>query len=184
MIGRVAGLLTAAGTLRQSLAFGRRRSTDATPVSVPRPIAGFLSGNHVVGLAVVDEGIPWSASCFYAFEAATMTLIVMTSTKTRHGGAMLTHPIVSGTIAGQPSAIASIRGLQFQARATLLVGQERQEASHRFIQRHPAAAIMPSDVWAIALDLVKYTENKLAFARKLYWSRPQGGQSIQQGSIP
>lgn len=184
MTATMAGWRTALDNLRKSLAIGRRASTEANPLSVPRPIGDFLTSHHVVGLAVIEGEVPWAASCFYAFDAAAMTLIVLTSTRTRHGQAMLTRPLISGTVAGQPSAIASIRGLQFQARATLLAGQERQDANHRFVRRHPSAAIMPSDVWAVTLDTVKYTENKIAFARKLYWSRPQGDQTTQQGSTP
>ena len=148
--------------------FGARQPADAT---VPRPIVDLFDSHHVVALAVTDEAGPWAASCFYAFDAAAMTLIVLTSTRTRHGRAMLATPRVSGSIAGQPKAITDIRGVQFEATAERLAGGRRAAALCHFARRHPQAAVVPTDVWALRLDGVKYTDNRIVFARKLHWSR-------------
>ena len=148
--------------------FGVRQPTDAT---VPRPIVDLLDSHHVVALAVADDAGPWVASCFYAFDAAAMTLIVLTSTRTRHGRALLASPRLAGAVAGQPEAIADIRGVQFEATAERLAGGHRAAALCRFARRHPQAALLPTDIWALRLDSVKYTDNRIVFARKLHWAR-------------
>ncbi len=149
--------------------FGVRPPADAA--TVPGPIVDLLASHHVVSLAVADESGPWAASCFYAFDAGAMTLIVLTSTKTRHGRAMQAAARVSGSIAGQPKAIADICGVQFEATAERLAGGHRAAALYRFARRHPQAAIVPTDIWALRLDSVKYTDNRIVFARKLHWAR-------------
>lgn len=148
--------------------FGTRQPMDA---AVPRPIVDLLDSHHVVALAVADEAGPWAASCFYAFDAGAMTLIVLTSTKTRHGRAMLATARLAGAVASQPEAIADIRGVQFEATAERLAGGRRAAALCRFARRHPPAAAMPTDIWALRLDSVKYTDNRIVFARKLHWAR-------------
>jgi len=152
-----------------------RAETDAAPGA----IVDLLEGHHVATLAIADEAGPWAASCFYAFDAATMTLIVLTSTNTRHGRALLASPRLAGSVAGQPAAIADIRGVQFEATAKRLAGVRRAAALGRFARRHPQAAVVPTDVWALRLDSVKYTDNRIVFARKLHWSR-----ATEEGSAP
>jgi len=171
MSGAAAGWRAALGVFRLSFAARRTLPLDVAPTSVPRPVIDVLDSHHVVSIATADEAGPWAASCFYAFDAAAMQLIVMTSATTRHGRAMLARRRVSGTVAGQPTAITDIRGLQFEATAALLEGTEQKKAMRRFVRRHPPAAVMPSDVWALKLEAIKYTDNRIVFARKLHWSR-------------
>jgi uncharacterized protein YhbP (UPF0306 family) len=154
--------------------FGVRQPMDA---AVPRPIIDLLDSHHVVALAVADDVGPWVANCFYAFDAGAMALIVLTSTRTRHGRALLASRRLAGAVAGQPEAIADIRGVQFEATAERLAGGRRAAALCRFARRHPQAALLPTDIWALRLDSVKYTDNCIVFARKLHWARATEGGS-------
>lgn len=142
-------------------------------MTVPTAILDHLRDHHVLGLCVVDAEGPWAASCFYAFDAAAMVLVVLTSATTRHGRSMAVAPEVAGTIAGQPERIVDIRGIQFRASAQMLEGEPRRAALDLYRARHPAARLMRSDVWALTLREVKYTDNKLVFGRKISWSRPR-----------
>lgn len=139
---------------------------------VSRPVAKFIADNHVVSLAVHDADGLWAASCFYVFDEEQMLLVILTDTDTRHGRAMLEHPAVAGTIAGQPVQIRDICGIQFTARAECLPeGAARQAALARYTRAHPMAKLVPADVWALHFESIKYTDNKYVFAHKIYWRR-------------
>lgn len=141
--------------------------------ALPRNIAKFFQSNHVVSIATQSpEHELWSACCFYVFDEENAQLIVLTSKNTKHGGNMAKQPRISGTVAGQPDSITKISGIQFQATAKCLDDEaERKAAAALFYQAHPVARAMKSDVWALVLDTVKFTDNKLVFAKKTHWSR-------------
>ena len=117
---------------------------------VPQNMAQFFSENHVVSIATSSPQGLWSACCFYVFDAENAQLIVFTARTTQHGANMAAQPNVAGTIAGQPHSIAKISGIQFTAQAVLL-----------------------NDVWALRLATVKFTDNKLVFAKKTLWQRDE-----------
>ena len=85
---------------------------------------------------------------------------------------MAAQPNVAGTIAGQPGSIAKISGIQFTAQAVLLADDAAGErAKSLFYKAHPSALAMKSDAWALRLATVKFTDNKLVFAKKTLWQR-------------
>ena len=142
---------------------------------IPANITKFFQANHVASIAAAAEGTIWSACCFYVFDEAAARLVVLTSQKTRHGRLMSANPRIAGTVAGQPGSIAKISGIQFTALARLLDGEaDKKSALSLYYQAHPAARAMKSDVWALDLDTVKFTDNKLVFAQKTYWQREAG----------
>ncbi|QEY23732.1 pyridoxamine 5'-phosphate oxidase family protein [Neisseria animalis] len=139
---------------------------------IPDHIAAFFRQNHVVSLAAAHEGDIWSACCFYVPDLQAGRLIVLTSRTTRHGVLMSANPRIAGTVAGQPKSLAQIRGIQFQARAEIIEDEaERKTACALFYQAHPVARAMKSDVWALVLESVKFTDNKQVFAQKTVWQR-------------
>ncbi|WP_165090826.1 pyridoxamine 5'-phosphate oxidase family protein [Neisseria yangbaofengii] len=139
----------------------------------PHNIVEFFQRNHVVSIATQSNtGKLWSTCCFYVFDEPNAQLIVLTSQTTQHGSNMAVQHHIAGTISGQPDSITKISGIQFQARAKCLTDEaERKAAAALFYQTHPAACAMKSDVWALQLDKVKFTDNKLVFAQKTHWTR-------------
>lgn len=141
---------------------------------VPQNMAQFFSENHVVSIATSSPQGLWSACCFYVFDAENAQLIVFTARTTQHGANMAAQPNVAGTIAGQPHSIAKINGIQFTAQAVLLNDDAAgSRAKALFYKVHPAARAMNSDVWALRLATVKFTDNKLVFAKKTLWQRDE-----------
>ncbi len=139
---------------------------------IPQNMAQFFSENHVVSIATSSQQGLWSACCFYVFDAENAQLIVFTSRTTQHGANMAAQPNVAGTIAGQPHSIAKISGIQFTAQAVLLADDAAGErAKSLFYKAHPSALAMKSDAWALRLATVKFTDNKLVFAKKTLWQR-------------
>lgn len=142
--------------------------------AIPNNIAKFLADNHVVSIATSAEDRLWGACCFYVFDAEQARLIILTSRKTEHGSMMAAQPQIAGTIAGQPDSITKISGIQFRATAECLEDDEsRKVALSLYYKAHPVARAMKSDVWALNLDTVKFTDNKLVFAQKTHWSREE-----------
>ena len=140
--------------------------------TIPANIVKFLSNHHVISIAAAEEGEVWAACCFYVFDEANARLIVLTSLKTKHGGMMSRSAKVAGTIAGQPDSIAKISGIQFAATAALIEDEaDLKVAQSLYYKAHPVARVMKSDVWALNLDSVKFTDNKLVFAQTTYWNR-------------
>ena len=141
---------------------------------IPQNMAQFFSENHVVSIATSSPQGLWSACCFYVFDAENAQLIVFTARTTQHGANMAAQPNVAGTIAGQPHSIAKISGIQFTAQAVLLNDDtEGNRAKALFYKAHPSARAMNSDVWALRLATVKFTDNKLVFAKKTLWQRDE-----------
>ena len=142
---------------------------------IPANITQFFQTNHVVSIAAGADGTIWSACCFYVFDETAARLIVLTSQKTKHGRLMAANPHIAGTVAGQPGSITKISGIQFTARARLLEDEAaKKPALSLYYKAHPAARAMKSDVWALNLDTVKFTDNKLVFAQKTHWQREEG----------
>jgi uncharacterized protein YhbP (UPF0306 family) len=144
-----------------------------------KAIIEFINSNHVVSLATLDADGLWSASCFYAFDPEQVRLLILTSTDTRHGAAMLADPHISGTISGQPKNIRDIRGIQFSACALRLESMARHQALRLYTQRHPLAKLKSTDVWSLELQQIKFTDNFSLFGHKTHWVRQQAGDSPQ-----
>ncbi|MDE1149834.1 MAG: pyridoxamine 5'-phosphate oxidase family protein [Azospirillaceae bacterium] len=136
---------------------------------LPDPALAFLLEHHVLSLAVCQGREPWAASVFYALDVAVPRFIILSDTRTRHGGWMLENAQVAGTVAGQPLAITEIRGVQFQGVARLLEGDAESTARALYDQCFPQARGMAAPVWEITLRHLKYTDNRAAFAAKLRW---------------
>lgn len=136
---------------------------------IPQPIADFIESQHVVGLACYANGELWCASCFYVTDLARHRLIILTDSRTHHGQLMSANPHIAGTIAAQPKEIQDIEGIQFQAYATRLEGEEQAVALADYVAKFPIAAKMQSEVWEVTFQQIKYTSNRLTFGEKSYW---------------
>jgi uncharacterized protein len=149
-------------------------NTSLAADGTPKLIEAFIKANHVVSLATVSNGIPWAASCYYAYDEKTKSLIVLTSDQTRHGAQMLENPTVAGTISSQPKSIMEVKGAQFSGTAELLKGGESDSAREIYCARHPAARMMKSQIWRVRLEMVKYTDNACFPDHKLLWHTDVG----------
>ncbi len=138
---------------------------------IPGNMLRFILDNHVVGVATVLDGAPWAASCFYAFDEASGSLIILSDKQTRHGVAMLANPCVAGTIASQPAAIPQIKGIQLVAQAQHLQNADEAAAYSLYCKRHPIARLKRSHVWQLRLDGLKYTDNSRLIGQKIRWQR-------------
>lgn len=138
----------------------------------PLEIADFLLSNHVMGLATTGTAGLWCASVFYCFDPVQHRLIFLTALDTQHGRQLAEDGWVAGTIAGQPVAVEDIRGVQFDGHALLLDGEPGTAALALYLEAFPFARAFAAPVWAVALDVVKFTDNSRGFGHKLLWQAP------------
>ena len=65
--------------------------------------------------------------------------------------------------------VGKIQGLQIRGRMYRPVGEESAAAKKAYLLRFPYAAVMDPDMWVIAPDYLKLTDNRLGFGTKLLW---------------
>jgi len=128
-----------------------------------------LRRHHLLSIATVKENIPWCASCFYAWDEESNTLVITTDPVTRHGSEFRSNPSVSGTIALETKRIGRIRGIQFSGIISEPVGQALEKARSRYLRRFPFAAMTEIHLWTITLTHIKLTDNRMGFGKKILW---------------
>ncbi|WP_319773292.1 pyridoxamine 5'-phosphate oxidase family protein [Breoghania sp.] len=136
-------------------------------------IIAYIEENRVLTLCTARGSLPWAANCFYAFDRATMTLLLMSDPATRHAIELAENDRVAGTITSQESTVVRLRGLQFTGRGSLMKGAQMETGREIYLQRFPIARLHSAPLWAIKLETVKFTNNTLGFGTKLRWTRRQ-----------
>ncbi|HBO22184.1 YhbP family protein [Providencia sp.] len=142
-----------------------------TPEQSLKHIQRYFSRQHVFSLFTYHEYDIWPASCYYAFDAQVMSLILMTDPNSTHGKLMLANPQVAGTVSAQTKEVSKIQGVQFTGSIEVLDGVVEQQARAAYCQRFPIALTAKLPVWQLCLQKVKMVDNKLGFGTKLLWER-------------
>lgn len=131
----------------------------------------WLSKQHVVTYCVARDNRPWCANAFYVFDPERVAFYLLTDPASRHGEISGAVAPVAGTVNGQNKTVALIRGVQFSGELRLLDGDEAKHRRASYCRRFPVALAMPTPVWEIRLDELKFTDNTLGFGKKLHWVR-------------
>ncbi len=133
-------------------------------------IARFLAKHHLLSLATSADNVPQSASLFYAYDVQNVLFIVASDTKTEHIQNVMLNEKVSGTVALETDEVGKIEGIQFKAKMRMMTDQE----GALYFKVFPFAKVMKPQLWAIELEQIKLTDNRLGFGKKLYWQRENG----------
>lgn len=140
---------------------------------VDKPILQFINKHHVFTLATENQGQPWCASCFYAWHDELQMFIFTTEETTRHGAEALMNSSVAGNIVLETRLIGKIQGLQMQGEAYLATDDMIEIAQKRYLKRFPYARLVDLKLWIFAPSLLKLTDNRLGFGKKLIWRKDQ-----------
>ena len=133
---------------------------------VDKHIVKFINKHHVLTLATVDDdGMPYVANCFYAYDSDRNIFIFTSDTTTRHGGHMATNPHVALSIPLETRIVGRVQGIQICG----IAERGDSEAHTTYIKRFPYAAVAPLTVWAVRPTMMKLTDNTLGFGKKLIW---------------
>ncbi|MFW6227171.1 MAG: pyridoxamine 5'-phosphate oxidase family protein [Bacteroidota bacterium] len=133
-------------------------------------IIDFIQNHHVLTLATNSKNDgPWCANCLYIY-LEEMNLFVFTSDEdTRHVQDIEKDEKVAGSVVLETDVIGRIRGIQFQGMVSRLQDAPLKKAKRAYLKRFPMAALMKTTLWGLEPFLIKMTDNRLGFGKKLIW---------------
>jgi uncharacterized protein len=137
---------------------------------VDRRIIKFLGKHHVLTIATTVENEPWCANCFYAYLEEENLLVFTTDEDTRHGKEFIKNPLVAGSVVLETMVIGRIRGVQFQGIVSEPEGELLTKAKWAYLKKFPPAVLMDTHLWVVKPTLIKMTDNRLGFGKKLIWT--------------
>ena len=132
-------------------------------------IIKFFRKHHVLTIATAVDNVPWTANCFYVYLEEENALVFTTDGDTRHGKEFIKNPNVAGSVVLETMVIGRIRGIQFQGIVTEPEGELLSKAKWAYLKKFPPAALMDTHLWIVMLTLIKMTDNRLGFGKKLMW---------------
>jgi uncharacterized protein len=133
-------------------------------------IIKFFRKHHVLTIATCVESIPWCASCFYVYLEEENALVFTSGPETRHGQEFFKNQLVAGSVVLETMIIGKIRGIQFQGIVSEPTGELLSHARSSYLKRFPVAALMDTRLWIVKLTLIKMTDNRFGFGKKVIWS--------------
>jgi uncharacterized protein YhbP (UPF0306 family) len=131
-----------------------------------RRIAAFIRRHHVMSLATQGEGGMWCAAVFYAWVAERNVFVYATDPDTLHGRQAAANPEVSGSIVLETRMVGRIQGLQLRGHTRPV---DEGWARTAYLTRFPYAAAVRLDLWVLEPDVMKLSDNRLGFGKKLIW---------------
>jgi uncharacterized protein YhbP (UPF0306 family) len=147
---------------------------------IDKRIIRFFHKHHVLTIATALNSEPWCANCFYVYLKEKNVLVFTTDRDTRHGKEFKSNPVVAGSVVLETRIIGRVRGIQFQGTISEPEGEMLKAVRKAYLKRFPVAMLMDTHLWVLELTLVKMTDNRLGFGKKLIWAQdlpptPQGG---------
>jgi uncharacterized protein YhbP (UPF0306 family) len=134
-------------------------------------IVDFIKKHHVLTLATKSENELWCANCFYAYLEEENCLIFTSDITTRHITEAIANPLVAGSIVLETSVVGKIQGIQFQGILSKPENKNLEKVKKRYLHRFPIATLMDTTLWSLELTLIKMTDNRLGFGKKLIWKK-------------
>jgi uncharacterized protein YhbP (UPF0306 family) len=132
-------------------------------------IIKFFRKHHVLTIATTVDNEPWCANCFYVYLEEENALVFTTDIDTRHGKEFIKNPNVAGSVVLETMVIGKIRGIQFQGIVSEPEVELLSKAKWAYLKKFPPAALMDTHLWIVRLTLIKMTDNRLGFGKKLLW---------------
>lgn len=137
--------------------------------TLDKKIVDFLDEHHVLTLATSVDNMPYCANCFYVFLEEEKMLIFATDLHTKHAQDALANSYTAGSVVLETSTVGKIQGIQFNGVLTVLNGEAKRKANFAYLKRFPYAILKKTELWAIQLEFVKMTDNRLGFGKKIIW---------------
>jgi uncharacterized protein YhbP (UPF0306 family) len=136
---------------------------------VDSKIIKFFRKHNVLTIATTVENEPWCANCFYVYLEEENSLVFTTDNDTRHGKEFVKNPLVAGSVVLETMVIDKIRGIQFQGIVSEPEGEMLSKAKWAYLKKFPPAVLMDTHLWVVKLTLIKMTDNRLGFGKKILW---------------
>ena len=138
---------------------------------VDQKIIDFINKHHLLTLATSQNNNPYCCNVFYVYDAVNNQLIFSSDTKTKHAQDFIVNQNVAGTIALETKEIIKIQGVQLLGTIQELKAEDLKIAKEQYIKVFSYAEKMELQLWAMQLNFIKMTHNKLGFGKKLIWEK-------------
>jgi len=129
-------------------------------------IAGFIKDHHLLTLATSALNIPQCSNLFYAYLEDENVFIVASDEETEHIQNALKNPVIAASIALETTVIGKIQGLQIKGNISKA---DDDSAKKAYFKAFPYAKVMKPTLWRIRVSVMKLTDNRLGFGKKLIW---------------
>ncbi len=136
-----------------------------------KKITEFIHKHHVLTLATSINNIPWCANCFYVYSEEENAFIFTSDDETKHIRDVKKNNIVAGSVVLETSVVGKIQGIQFTGKMYLPENNLKKKAGKLYMKKYPFAKLMKTQLWILDLDLIKLTDNRLGFGKKLIWKK-------------
>ena len=136
---------------------------------IDKKIIRFFRKHHVLTISTSVNNEPWCANCFYVYLEEENALVFTTGIETRHGKEFAKNAHVAGSVVLETMVIGKIRGIQFQGIVSEPEGEMISKAKWAYLKRFPPAALMDTHLLVVKLTLIKMTDNRMGFGKKLIW---------------
>ena len=133
-------------------------------------IIKFFRKHHVLTIATSAENELWCANCYYVYLEEENALVFTTDKDTRHGKEFLKNPFVAGSVVLETMRVGKIQGIQFQGIVSEPEGEMLSKAKWAYLKKFPPAVLMDTHLWILKLTLIKMTDNRLGFGKKILWT--------------
>jgi len=136
---------------------------------IDEKIIRFLRKHHVLTISTSVDNEPWCANCFYVYLEDENVLVFTSDQETRHAQEFLKNKLVAGSVVLETPVVGKIRGIQFQGIVSEPEGELAEKVNNAYLKRFPVAMLMETRLWVVHLNLIKMTDNRLGFGRKIFW---------------
>tara|TARA_B110000459_G_scaffold177849_1_gene202697 strand:+ start:252 stop:674 length:423 start_codon:yes stop_codon:yes gene_type:complete len=140
-------------------------------MKIDQQIIHFLNEHHLLTLATSQNNKPYCCNLFYVYDKYSNQLIFSTDKKTKHAQEFIMNTNVAGSIALETNEVSKIQGVQLLGTILELKGEHLKIAKEQYINAFSYAENMELYLWAMPLNFIKMTHNKLGFGKKLIWKK-------------
>ena len=140
-------------------------------MKVDQQIIDFINEHHLLTLGTSQNNLPYCCNVFYVYDSLNNQLIFSSDPKTKHANYFITNINFAGSIALETKEVSKIQGVQLLGTIQELKGERLKIAKEQYINFFSYAANMDIHLWAMPLNFIKMTHNKLGFGKKLVWEK-------------
>ena len=139
-------------------------------MEIDKRIEGFIAEHHVLTLATATPcGEPYCCNAFYAYDKASGAFIFTTDLSTHHGKMMAENERVAASILLETRTVGKIQGLQITGKVKPAIDGDKM----RYIKDFPYAVVADLSLWRLEAEMMKFTDNRRGFGKKLIWQRSE-----------
>ena len=140
-------------------------------MKVNQQIIDFINEHHLLTLATSQNNLPYCCNVYYVYDSLNNQLIFSSDPNTKHANDFVANPNVAGTIALETKEVSKIQGVQLLGTIQELQTEKFKIAKEQYLKAFPYAENMEIHLWAMPLNFIKMTHNRLGFGKKLIWKK-------------